>query len=523
MVHDVTIEDFLRMLLRNALLLVIVTVLGAGVGLGASFLQQPVYAASALGYVSSTPRVDVDGNRIPQSSGDMDLQYAKAQSYLPLFSTRAVGQRIVDELGLSQGPDSVAGSLQATLNPSAPIITVTARAASPEEASAIANAAVEAAAAEARILETGAEDGEGGSVELMPYQTALVPGAPDSPDRLRYMVAGAAVALLLGVAFAWLRNRNDSRLRTPEDIVAIVDVPVLGSLPDVKDFTRSKDGTLPEPESFAARESVRKLRTNLRFVDVDSPPRSIVVTSSTAAEGKSTVAANLARVMARAGQPTLLIDADLRRPTVAAAFGVDGKLGLSQLLAKSISVEDALQPSGTRGLTVLPAGQIPPNPSELLGSRSMHELVEEFSRNYFVIIDAPPLLAVTDAQLLSRQVDGALVVAVSGRSRSDELLRGVEAVRSIGGSVYGVVMNRVPSSRLTRIAYGASAEYGDYGKAYDKATNTPEMDEIEIAAIDGREVESSAPSHLDSGQARTTSTPFARTSGRRRADVEPDS
>ncbi|MBB5832762.1 polysaccharide biosynthesis tyrosine autokinase [Brachybacterium aquaticum] len=518
-----TIEDFLRMMLRNALVLLVLTIVGAVAGLGLSFTRSPVYAASALGYVSANTSTDESGSPVAQSGGNMELQYSKAQSYLPLFRTRAVGERVVEDLGLQQSPDSIAGSLQATVDPNAPIITVTAYAGSAEDASAIANSAVEATAAEALELETGADGRGTPSVQLVPYQTALVPGGPASPDRSRFLLAGAALGLLLGLGLGWLRSRNDSRLRTPEDITALVGVPVLGSLPDVKDFTRTKDGALPEPESFAARESMRKLRTNLRFVDVDSPPRSIVVTSSTAAEGKSTVAANLARVMARAGQPTLLIDADLRRPTVAAAFGVDGKVGLSQLLAKSISVEDALQLSGTRGLTVLPAGHIPPNPSELLGSRSMHELVEEFSRSYFVIIDAPPLLAVTDAQLLSRQVDGALVVAVSGRSRSDELLRGVEAVRSIGGTVYGVVMNRVPSSRLTRIAYGASAEYGGYGKAYDKAANIPEMDEIEIAAIDGREVESSAPSHLDSGQARTTSTPVARTSGRRRADVEPDS
>lgn len=511
------------MLLRNAVLLVSLTAFGAGAGYAGSFLQSPVYSATALGYVSASTGLDEGGNPVAQSSGNMDFQYAKAQSYLPLFGTRAVGERVVEDLGLSQSPDSIAGALQASLDPNAPIITVTAYSSSAEDASAIADAAVAATAAEALSLETGA-DGRGvASVQLVPYQTALVPGAPTSPDRSRYLLAGAAVGLLLAMGLAWIRDRNDSRLRTPEDITAVVDLPVLGSLPDIKDFTRAKNGALPDPESFAARESIRKLRTNLRFVDVDSPPRSIVVTSSTATEGKSTVAANLARVMARAGQPTLLIDADLRRPTVAAAFGVDGKLGLSQLLAKSISVEDALQPSGTRGLTVLPAGQIPPNPSELLGSRSMHELVQEFSRSYFVVIDAPPLLAVTDAQLVSRQVDGALVVAVSGRSRREELQRGVEAVRGIGGTVYGVVMNRVPSGRLTRIAYGASAEYGDYGKTYDKSAKSPEMDEIEIAAIDGREFESAAPSHLDSGQPHTTSTPVARTSGRRRADVEPDS
>lgn len=519
-----TIEEFFRLLLRNAVLLVVMLVVGAVGGLGVSYLRPTVYAASALGYVSSSTGFDDEGNPVATASGSMELQYTKAQSYLPLFSTRAVGQRIVDDLGLGSSPDAVAGSLRASLDPNAPIITVTAYAGTPEAASEIANAAVEATAQEALILETGSADGAGfASVRLVPYQTALVPGAPDSPDRERYVLAGAAAGLLIGFAIAWLRGRNDQRIRSAEDVTRLLEVPVLGTLPVNKDFVRSKTGRLEEPRTFTGRESIRRLRTNLRFVDVDSPPRSIVVTSSVPEEGKSTVAANLARVMARAGQPTLLIDADLRRPTVSAAFDIDGKLGLSQLLANSISVEDALQPSGTRGLTVLPAGQVPPNPSELLGSRSMHELVQELSQSYFVIVDAPPLLAVTDAQLLSRQVDGALVVAVPGRIRADELQRAVELVRGIGGVVYGVVLNQVPSGRLTRLAYGATAEYGNYGKKYERDASAAEMDEIEIAAIDGREVETSAPSHLDAGQPRTTSFPVARTGGRRRADVEPDS
>src|SRR5690606_9967496 len=140
-----------------------------------------------LGYVSASAQTDEQGNPISQASGNMDFQYAKAQSYLPLFGTRAVGERVVEELGLSQSPDAVAGSLQTTLDPNAPIITVTAFASTPEEASRIADAAVTATAAEALELETGGQGGSNVSVALVPYQTALVPGAPISPDRKLYL------------------------------------------------------------------------------------------------------------------------------------------------------------------------------------------------------------------------------------------------------------------------------------------------------------------------------------------------
>ena len=201
------------------------------------------------------------------------------------------------------------------------------------------------------------------------------------------------------------------------------------------------------------------------------------------------MAANLARVMARAGQRTLLIDADLRRPVEAAQFGVDGSLGLSQLLAGTVSIHDVIQADPRSKLSLIPAGEVPPNPSELLGSRRMHELVTELSREYFVIIDAPPVLAVTDAQLLARHTDGAIIVAVPGRTRVEGISRAVESIRAVGGAVYGAVMNRASGNRLTRLAYG-DAEYGysaygyvskDYSYGYAKGQATGPEAEVEVA------------------------------------------
>lgn len=488
-----TIEDFLRLLLRNLLLLVVVTVVGAAAGYGYSYTKTPLYTASALGYVSvGEPPAAEDGSVVPQT-GNAEAQYQRAQTYLPLFGTRVVGESIVESTGLDMDPNAVAGSLQATIDPNAPIITVTATASDPETAHTIANAAVEAVADEAQRIETGGNADATSSYSLIVYQTALLPGAPVAPDRQKFLLVGAAGGLLVALALAFLRDRNDSRVRTVADLAESLDLPVLGTLPDAKELARAKDGTLPEPKSFTAREAVRKLRTNLRYIDVDNPPHAIVVTSSAPGEGKSTVSANLARVMARAGQPTLLVDADLRRPMVAREFGVDGEVGLSQLLAGSVDLADALQDSGTDLLTVLPAGQVPPNPSELLGSRRMKELVEELSRQYFVIIDAPPVLAVTDAQLLSRHADGAILVAVPGRTRTLAVSRSVESLRAVGGTVYGAVLNRASTSRLTRIAYG-DAEYGygsygrygsGYGGDYGKATAPPGTPAVDVGAAGG--------------------------------------
>lgn len=492
----VTIEDFLRMLLRHALLLILGVLVGAAAGFGYSYMEPEVYSANALGYVSSSGQVDPDGNPVAQATGNMQFQYSKAQTYLPLFGTRAVGERIVDQLGMDASPDAVAGSLTTSLDPNAPIITVTATAGTPQEASDIANAAVQAAAAEAKELETGGNANVDASVALVPYQTALTPGAPISPDRKKFLAFGAAAGLLVALGLAWLRDRNDSRLRQLSDVPLEQIPPLLGSLPELKELHRSSaESPLPEPRSFQAREALRKLRTNLRFVDVDKPPRAIVVTSSMPGEGKSTVAANLARVMARAGYRTLLIDADLRRPVVAASFEIDGRVGLSQLLAGTVRLDDVVTTLPKSRLSLLPAGQIPPNPSELLGSRRMHELIKELSRTYFVILDAPPVLAVTDAQLLSSHTDGALVVAIPGRSRIQGVTAAIQAIRGVNASVYGVVMNRVKSGRLNRLAYG-DVEYGTYGSygygaayGYDTKDYGPMVEETEIegAAVEQEE------------------------------------
>lgn len=482
-----TIEDFLRFLLRNALLLAVATLIGGAAGYAYSYTKPKVYQASALGYVSATSQLDPEGNPISQASSNMQFQYDKAQSYLPLFGTRAVGQNIVDATKLPLSPDAAAGSLTATLDPNAPIITIVATGSSPEQASMIANAAVEAVAKEAERLETGGNAKVQAGVALVPYQSANPPGAPIAPDRKRFAAFGAAGALLLALGVAWLRMRNDSRIRSAEDLEKAAGVGVLGVLPTARELTRTKQGSFPEPQDFHTREALRKLRTNLRFVDVDDPPHSVVVTSSVPTEGKSTVAANLARVLARSGQRTLLIDADMRRPVIAKGFGIDGEVGLSQMLVGSVTAGEAIQRIGDSRLWVLPAGQIPPNPSELLGSRRMHDLVAEMAKTYFVIIDAPPVLAVTDAQLLARHTDGAIIVSVPGRSHAENIAQAAEAIRVVGGAVFGTVLNRATTSRLKNLAYGKSAygysaygvySYGSKGKkGYGYDTAEPTLDE----------------------------------------------
>jgi polysaccharide biosynthesis transport protein len=202
---------------------------------------------------------------------------------------------------------------------------------------------------------------------------------------------------------------------------------------------------------------------------VDNPPNSIVITSANAGEGKTVVSSNLARVLAAAGQKTMLIDGDLRRPMVATIFDLDPVVGLTQVLAGDLPLESTIQDPGLPNLRVITAGRIPPNPSELLGSQRMQRMIEELvAEGYLVLIDAPPLLPVTDAGLLSGIVDGAILVLAVGKTYKEQAKLAAKVLNQVGGHVLGSVLNRAPMGNIGGVVYGYgyATHSQDYYSAY---------------------------------------------------------
>ncbi len=256
-------------------------------------------------------------------------------------------------------------------------------------------------------------DGNTGLTKIIPLEEAQLPGAPFTPNYERAAMKGAIGGLGIAYAFLIARRLIDRRVRSAKHVEEATGAAVLGVIPKEEVLGRSHRGV--RGDLGRAAEAFRQLRTNLRFVDVDNEPRKIVVTSALPGEGKSTVSSNVARLVAQAGTPVLLIDADLRRPMIATTFEIDGAVGLTQALAGDVEVKDVIVDSGMTNLSLLPAGRIPPNPSELLGSLRMKQLIDELAEDYLVILDAPPLLPVTDAGLLSAFCDGALLVQASGQ------------------------------------------------------------------------------------------------------------
>jgi capsular exopolysaccharide synthesis family protein len=270
---------------------------------------------------------------------------------------------------------------------------------------------------------------------------------------------------VLAVGLALLAERLDRRLRDPEDAKAIFDRPILTMIPESDQLARDVG---PLPMSIA--EPFRMLRANLRYFNIDREVGSVLVTSAQPGDGKSTVAWNLAWASASAGKRTLLIEADLRRPSLASWTHRVSRIGLSGLLSNQGELQDAITTVGNQddgdaaaipySIDVVFAGPLPPNPDELIESGRMTHVIEAAQREYdLVIIDTPPTSVVSDAIPLVKDVDGILVVARLGRTSKDTAARLGQQLENLGARVLGVVVNGVS-------ARGPGYEYG-YGYGYD--------------------------------------------------------
>ena len=456
-----TVLDFVRLIRANLKYLLIGLLLGALLGLGYSMMQPRVYSSSASGYVTIGGSTGI-GDVISGSTAAKD----KAGSYLSLVTSGPVADEIVaknPQLGLTK--EQVMGSLTAKLEGDSALMRVTANADSPEKAQALANSSLESTAKVVNDLEGST------AVRVVPLDDAPLPGAPSSPSFKKNIALGALAGLVLTFAIIFLRRQLDVKVRTRDDVTKATEVGVLGTLPETEML--DEKNLLQNHDDHVSQEAVRQIRTNLRFVNVDNPPKSIIVTSSDPGEGKSTVSASLARSLAESGQPTIIIDADLRRPTVAKKFGIDSKIGLTQVLAGQVELSEAVRQYEGSQLFILPAGRIPPNPSELLGSDKMRQLIKELSQEFMVIVDVPPILPVTDASLLSTAVDGVVLVATVGKTRKEHLAEASNMLNKVAAPLIGTVINRTPLKGLgsSYYGFGYGGSYGGYSSYYGSDEN----------------------------------------------------
>lgn len=232
------------------------------------------------------------------------------------------------------------------------------------------------------------------------------------------------------------------------------------------DHFRSEQLVIANDPKSAAAEAFRTLRTNLQFSSLDHPSRTLLITSSGPGEGKTTVAANLGVAFAQAGKTVIVVGADMRKPTLHTVFGLDNRVGLSNVLTGHVKLENALRKTRQHGLLILPSGPIPPNPAELLGTQRMRDLIQELTHYAdMVIFDAPPVLAVTDAGVLAQMVDGTLFVVSLGTTPREMAQSAVEQLQQVGARVLGAVANRLENGTGYYYYYYASY-YGEEDSTY---------------------------------------------------------
>src|SRR5690606_37293887 len=290
-------------------------------------------------------------------------------------------------------------------------------------------------------------------VKAQPIVAAGVPGAPVSPDVTRNLALALLAGLFLGIGFALLRHNLDTRVRTAKDLAEMTERPVLASIP----MRKNGDGrpVFMESDPFSPHaEAVRRLRTNLMFVDVTTRKHSFLVTSPMPGEGKTTTAVNLALAMADAGTKVLLVDADLRNPSVATTLGLEGSVGLTTVLLGRASLDDLMVRWGQTEMYVLPAGEIPPNPSELLGSDAMRDLFAQLTERFdFVLVDTPPVLPVTDAMVVDKLSGGSLLVVAANRTRKRHVADALRAFETAGAKLAGSALNMAPMESVAYYGY----------------------------------------------------------------------
>lgn len=460
------LRDYLRILRQSWVLIVLLTLVGIGAGAAYSIVTTPKFSSSAKVFVSTSA-----GSTVSELQQGNTFTQQRVKTYADLATTPIVLLPVIEELSLETSAQDLAQQITATAPLDTSLIEITATDADPELAASIATAVSDSLTQVVQTIEASeAEDGTTRSaVKLTLVQHAAVPEAPVSPNVPLNVALGGLVGLALGIGIAVLRETLDTRIRNERDVELVTDTPIIGGI--VFDPKASERPLIvhADPQSPRA-ESFRTLRTNLYFVDAGRTSRAFVVTSSVESEGKSTTTANLAIALSDAGARVLLVEADLRRPKVAEYLGLEGAVGLSDLLIGRADLQDVVQRWGRNSLYVLPAGAIPPNPSELLGSKAMISLIAELDRSFDVVLfDAPPLLPVTDAAILARNVGGTIVIAAAGRTQRGQLKGAMAALANVDAPVSGIVLTMLPTKGPDAYGYG---RYG-YGYGYGYASDEP--------------------------------------------------
>ncbi len=514
------LRDYLNVIRARKGIIIASALIVALTALAVSLIQPKMYAAEAKVLISEKDAgAALLGTLIPELSSQPERAL---QTQVQLVRIRPIAEATIRELNLQTSPEDLSKRVSVTAEGQTNIVTIYAEADSPAKAAKIATVMAEEFVAwsqdlrrrslkeaadevqrrldiaQSQILDLGKKIQESGKTDQLSAELAIATGAyttlaekletlrinqqletggatvvetaavdtdPVSPQPVRNTVLGLGIGLVFGVGIAFLSEYLDNTIRSTDEAERVFGTAVLGTIPvdQVEKGDRRRLVILEAPGSAAA-EAYRVLRNSLDFINFQGDMKTIVVTSAAPGEGKSTVSANLAAALANAGKKVVLVSSDFRRSTTQEFFKVNNFIGLSDVLLGAHSLKAALQRPGDAQLLVLTSGKMPPNPSELLGSSKMQEVIESLEEwADWVIIDTPPLLAVADPAAVARWADGVLLVSQAGVSTRDAARKASELLGKAGARIVGVVVWGLDEGRAGRYGYyGANQYYSHY-------------------------------------------------------------
>ena len=468
---------------RNAWILALFIVLGVAGAWGVSMLMPTKYTSTASVFVS----VESDGS-ISDAYQSTQFAEQRMQSYAQLVSGDVLAEQVIKDLNLDMTPRDLTKELEATVVQDTVVMEISATDTDAAQAQKIASDAVKVLSNQAEQLEARTDNNDNGnsrSRTTSNQQSTTAPrislinspekaAEPSSPKMAMNLILGGVLGFLVACMLVALRFFLDRSVRSSEELERRTGLPKLGSVPVIPEVQRTKPLDFNDDRVRPA-EAFRELRVNLRFVNVDNPPRVISVTSARIADGKSMTSLNLAGALAADGDTVCLVDADMRRSKMTTYFGgaIHSSVGLSTALAGDADVADVLQETEIAGLDVLAAGVTPPNPGELLGSQAFRHILDELQERYdWVIVDTPPILSVTDGALVATTVDAVIVAVRYGKRNYDDVTRTLASLRAVHAPIIGTVLTAVPQK----------SDEGRYVGSYSRYESESEHKAAAVAA-----------------------------------------
>ncbi|WP_182113263.1 MULTISPECIES: polysaccharide biosynthesis tyrosine autokinase [unclassified Actinotalea] len=453
------LTDHLSAIRKHWWITVLTLLATVGIAAYVSSRMTPVYESTVTFFVAAS----TDTGTALQAD---EFAQRRINSYVGVLSSELLAQEVAAQPDIDLTPAEVTSRVSALVDPETILLTATVTDTETDRALRIAEAiATEFGPLISRLDSTDAASGA--SVSLTVISGPTLNPEPISPRTTLNIGVAALAGIALGLALSIARQMLDRTVRSLDDLKRATGLPTLATIGAEGRRRRGGAGELlivdAEPGSPRA-EAYRQLRTNLTFSAVTKRMQVVVVTSAVPGDGKTTTACNLAITLAEAGRSVLLVEADMRRPMVAQRLGIEGSAGLTNVLAGAVKVDDVLQPWGQHGLQVLAAGTLPPNPSELLGSDAMRELVTELRGRFeTIVVDTPPVLPVTDASVVATHADIVVLVVRYGGTTREQARAAVEGLAAVGAPLAGTILNGAPSA-VTAGGYGASA-YATTGRA----------------------------------------------------------